>query len=65
VSWGLNQQSDARRFLEDSVRLWREIGGQESLAQTLNHLGELLRGQGDYAGAQHCFLEALRVAQAA
>jgi len=42
----------ARAFLEESVRLYRELGDKRSTAWSLNNLGLIVDGQGDYALAR-------------
>jgi tetratricopeptide (TPR) repeat protein len=65
VSQALGDTAEAQGFFEDSTRIWREIGDQGSLAQTLNQLGYTLLIRAVQAGAQRCFLEALEVAKEA
>jgi hypothetical protein len=55
----------ARHCFEESLAIWREIGEQGSLAQTLNQFGQSLIAQTDWPRAQGCFLEALAVASKA
>jgi hypothetical protein len=65
VSQVLGELPDAQGFFEDSVRIWRDIGDQGSLAQTLNQLGMPLLVRQDRAVARRCFLEALGIVKEA
>ncbi len=42
--------SDVRSLFEESARMWREVGDNPSLAQTLHMLGEVLWSYGDAEG---------------
>jgi len=63
VHQALGDGLEARRCFEESIAIWREIGEQGSLAQTLNRYGQSLIAKADWPMAQRCFLEALAVAK--
>ncbi|HLF25880.1 MAG TPA: tetratricopeptide repeat protein [Anaerolineae bacterium] len=45
-------QRQAKAFLEESVRLYRELGDKRSTAWSLNNLGLIVEAQGDYHSAR-------------
>ena len=63
VHQALGKEPEARCCFEESLAIWREIGEQGGLAQTLNRYGQSLIGQADGQMARRCFLEALAVAR--
>jgi len=48
-----------RRYLEESLALFRQIGNTAQAAACLNNLGEIPRSQGDYAAAVEYYEQAL------
>jgi tetratricopeptide (TPR) repeat protein len=54
----------ARRFLEESLAIWRALGSDE-VVHALSSLGYLASGEGDVAAEQAYYEEALRVARSA
>ena len=52
----------ARAFLEESLTLWRALGGA-GIPYVLVILGRLAHGQGDYLGAQAILEESLAIAR--
>jgi predicted ATPase/DNA-binding SARP family transcriptional activator len=54
----------AHTMLEESLQLWREVGDQKSLVETLHALGTVLYSQRDTEKARAYFEESLRVEQA-
>lgn len=55
------QASEGRVIAEESERVARELGTQESLATALQALGDVDRAEGDLELAQQEYLEALRL----
>jgi CO dehydrogenase nickel-insertion accessory protein CooC1 len=49
--------------LQESIALFKEIGEQGSLAQTLTHMGSAVLKAGDKVAARKCFLDALSIAR--
>jgi tetratricopeptide (TPR) repeat protein len=52
----------AQALFQQSKALFSEIGDRWSVAQAIKHLGLVAFTLGDYAQAQRCYLEALRIA---
>ena len=52
LAWMQGDQGTARRHLEESVDLWREIGDRQGLAQALRFLSGSFESRGDYASAR-------------
>ena len=50
-----------RRYLEESLALFRQLGRTNEMASCLNNLGEIPRSQGDYAAAAKYYEESLVV----
>jgi tetratricopeptide (TPR) repeat protein len=63
VKQSLEEHAEARRLLEDSILIWREIGDLASMAQSLNNLGNAFLETNEPHEAQKCFIEALSVAK--
>ncbi|MFV9503477.1 MAG: ATP-binding protein [Oscillochloridaceae bacterium umkhey_bin13] len=59
----LGQFHEARRYLEDGLRLTRDSGQQNELTTALNNFGYLLNHAGDYVAAYAYLEEALRLAR--
>jgi tetratricopeptide (TPR) repeat protein len=51
----------ARRYLEESLALFRKVGDDDQVARCLNNLGEIPRSEGDYAVAARYYLESLEI----
>jgi len=60
-AWG--NEPEARCCFEESLAIWREIGEQGGLAQTLSRYGQSLTVQADGPMARRCFMEVLAVAR--
>jgi tetratricopeptide (TPR) repeat protein len=54
----------ARAFLEQSLPIYRTLGNQWGIAQTLDHLGDIARCEGDYERAAALYQESLTLFQA-
>ncbi len=54
----------AHALLDESLLLWRELGDQKSLVETLHALGTVLYSQRDIEQARFYFEESLRIEQA-
>jgi predicted ATPase/class 3 adenylate cyclase len=52
-----------RRYLEESLALYRKVGDDNQAAACLNNLGEIPRSQGDYAAAARYYQESLEIDQ--
>lgn len=57
------QVAEAVALLEESVALFREIGGALGLAEALPHLGAVVHAQGDRARSHALLREGLRLQQ--
>ena len=51
----------AAKLYEESLALYRELGGQQRIAMVLNNLGDALRALGDYDRASALLEEALAI----
>ena len=51
----------SRRYLEESLALFRQLGDDHQVAMCLNNLGEIPRAQNDYAAAARYYQESLEV----
>ncbi|MCB8967298.1 MAG: AAA family ATPase [Ardenticatenaceae bacterium] len=60
----LGQYNRAARYLLEALRLYREIGHQVAVANTLNTLGETARLQGNAQAALTLHRQALQIAEA-
>jgi tetratricopeptide (TPR) repeat protein len=49
----------ARRYGEEALALFRDLGQPYGISQALNYLGDVARLQGDYAAAATCYEESL------
>ena len=58
------ERSAARRYYEDALNLYRELGNQRGESAVLNNLGSLACDCGDYAGAQAYLTSALALYRA-
>jgi len=54
--------SEAERFFQEALAIWRDLGYKSSVAMALNNLGYLSRYHNDYDVAEKYHLEALEVA---
>ena len=59
-----NNYGEARAYIEESVALFREVGAQWDLANTLHSLSEITLDLHDFAAAESCLTESLRINQA-
>lgn len=64
LAWLQGDYAQAVGPLEESVALWRVIGGRHGLGVALNNLGLAVREQGDYPRAQRYLEESLAVRRA-
>jgi predicted ATPase len=58
-----NQGDYARQtaILEESLKLYEELGDKSGIAQSINNLGSIAYSQGDYARAQALYTESLNL----
>jgi tetratricopeptide (TPR) repeat protein len=63
--WGLSRYTDAERFYEESLALFRSVNDTHGMAECLKGLGDVARRKGDYAGAKAYFAETLDLCRAA
>ncbi|MFN8440656.1 MAG: tetratricopeptide repeat protein [Caldilineaceae bacterium] len=59
----LGRTGEARRLLETSLQMLRQLSAEAETLFNLNYLGAVLRHQGDFAQATHYLLEGLELAQ--
>ena len=59
LAWGQNDLLEARRLLEASLAMQRELGDAVRTASALNNLGLVARAQGDVDAAIRCHEDAL------
>ena len=63
LSYFMGRYSEARHYLEESLRIARQLGDQRLIGFALQPLGMAQVGQGDLAGAQEYLEEALELAE--
>ena len=63
LAYVAGRYDDARRRLEESLSIAREIGDEQRAAAVLQPLGLVLSATGDLAGARQCYDTAIALAQ--
>jgi len=53
--------ASARSYHQESLAIWRELGGRQGVASALNNLGLVAESQGDYASACSLYEESLAI----
>jgi tetratricopeptide (TPR) repeat protein len=61
VSFYLGDYAGARRYYEQALRIYREIGDRRGESAALNNLGVVSRHQGDCLGARAYYEQVLRI----
>lgn len=51
----------ARALTEESLAIYRELGGREGIANSLNNLGQVVAARGDLAAAQSMHAQSLAI----
>jgi predicted ATPase/class 3 adenylate cyclase len=61
LSFLQNDFGEARRLIEESLVIWRDLGDQNGIASSLNTLGSIASRQGEFEAAQSFHLESLAI----
>ena len=59
----MGRYAEARRYLEESLQIARQLQDVRRIAAVLQPLGQTLLGEGDFEGADRIYLEAIELAR--